>query len=285
MFAEQGEEPEPQPEPEPEPEPEPVNLSASASHNNVPSGADNISQALDGRPETRWSTRALQQPGMWFELDLNDVRLVSGVTLDTAASANDYPQGYIVRLSSERQQWVEVARNERNDRALAVTFSPRPARYIRIEQTGSSDRWWWSIHGLTVTSEKYIPPPSASASHNNVPSGADNIAQALDGRPETRWSTRVLQRPGMWFELDLNNIRTVSGLALDTAASANDYPQGYIVWLSTDRQQWQEVVRNEHNERALDVNFSPRPARYIRIEQTGSSNRWWWSIHGVTVKE
>jgi hypothetical protein len=33
---------------------------------------------------------------------------------------------------------------------LAVNFSPRPARYIRIEQTGSSDRWWWSIHGITI---------------------------------------------------------------------------------------------------------------------------------------
>ncbi len=309
-----------------------VKPSARASHNNVLTGSDNISQALDGRPETRWSTRALQQPGMWFELDLNETRLVNGLALDTVGSANDYPRGYVVRLSTDDRQWEEVARQDQNDRALEVAFSPRPARYIRIEQTGRTTSWWWSINQAIVifaeqggepeTPEEPEPEPeptpepepepapepepkptpepepeptptpepeqinlSATASHNNVASGADNISQALDGRPETRWSSRTVQRPGMWFELDLNDVRLVSGLALDTAGSANDYPQGYIVRLSTDRQQWQEVARNEHNDRALAVNFSPRPARYIRIEQTGSSDRWWWSIHGVTVKE
>jgi hypothetical protein len=87
---------------------------------------------------------------MWFEIDLNETRPVSGLALDTAGSPNDYPRGYVVRLSKDRSQWEEVARNDRNDRALDVTFSPRPARYIRIEQTGSADRWWWSIHGVTI---------------------------------------------------------------------------------------------------------------------------------------
>ena len=89
----------------------------------------------------------------------------------------------------------------------------------------------------------------------------------------------------MWFELDLNQVRTVSGLALDTAGSPNDYPRGYVVSLSSDHKQWIEVARNDRNDRALDIRFAARPARYIRIEQTGSSDRWWWSIHGVTIKE
>jgi len=94
-----------------------------------------------------------------------------------------------------------------------------------------------------------------------------------------------VQRPGMWFELDLNKVRTISGLALDTAGSPNDYPRGYIVRVSTDRQAWTEVARNDQNDRALDVSFSPRTVRYLRIEQTGSAVRWWWSVHGVTVKD
>jgi hypothetical protein len=125
---------------------------------------------------------------------------------------------------------------------------------------------------------------TASASHNNVLSGADNIAQALDGNPNTRWSTRVVQQPGMWFELDLNQVRSVSGLGLDSAGSPNDYPRGYVVRLSTDHSQWVEVARNDRNDRALDISFGSRPARYIRIEQTGSAGSWWWSIHGVSIK-
>ncbi len=114
--------------------------------------------------------------------------------------------------------------------------------------------------------------------------GADNIAQALDGNPATRWSSRALQQPGMWFELDLNQVRSVGGLGLDSAGSPNDYPRGYVVSLSTDHTQWTEVARNDRNDRALDISFGARPARYIRVEQTGSADRWWWSIHGVSIK-
>jgi hypothetical protein len=217
---------------------------------------------------------------MWFQIDLGQVRPVSQLRLNNDPSPRDYPRGYRVRVSTDGQSWSSVAENPLNDGPLAVTFSRRPVRFIRIEQTGQDPAYWWSIHQIEVTAEV---KPSASASHNNVLTGADNIAQALDGKPDTRWSSRALQQPGMWFELDLNEIRTVSRLALDTTGSPNDYPRGYVVRLSTDRQQWVEVARRDQNNAALDVSFAPRPARYLRIEQTGSADRWWWSIHGVTV--
>jgi hypothetical protein len=259
-----------------------VKISPSASHNNVLTGEDNLAQALDGRPETRWSSRALQTPGMWFELDLNSVRPVSGLTLDNSRSPTDFPLGYIVRLSQDRQRWDEVSRNDNNDRPLDVSFSPRQARYLRIELTRGSDRYWWSIYGITVRSDSF--EWNASASHNNNVTGPDNLMQALDGRPETRWSSREQQRPGMWFELDLNKVRTVSGLTLDSARSTQDYPRGYLVRVSTDRNQWVEVARSDRTDRALDISFNPRSARYIRIEQTGSADGWWWSIHRIIVK-
>ncbi len=283
----QPEEPQPEPElpPEGPPEEETLPLSVRSSHYNVRSGVDNILQAIDGKPETRWSSRIPQQPGIWFEIDLNEIRAVSGVALDNAGSPKDYPRGYAVNLSSDGNRWTEVARTPHNDRSLDITFSPYPARYIRIEQIGSDPVCWWSIHDVTVKSSKFTPGITASASHNSVLSGADNVAQALDGRSETRWSTRAVQQPGMWFELDLNQVRTVSGLSLDNTGSPNDYPRGYVVSLSSDHNQWIEVARVDRNNRALDISFGAQPARYIRIEQIGSADRWWWSIHGVTIKE
>ena len=137
------------PPPDP-PDEEPVELSASASHNNVLTGADNLLQALDGWPETRWSTFQPQTPGMWFELDLGQVQAISQVCLNNEPSPHDYPRGYIVCVSEDRAQWEEVARNDHNDRPLDITFSPRQARYIRVEQTGQADQWWWSIHQVTI---------------------------------------------------------------------------------------------------------------------------------------
>jgi hypothetical protein len=70
---------------------------------------------------------------------------------------NDFWQGQFlepdyqtIRLFEDQRNWVEVARNERNTGSIDVSFSPRPARFIRIEQTGCADRWWWSIHRVGI---------------------------------------------------------------------------------------------------------------------------------------
>jgi hypothetical protein len=218
---------------------------------------------------------------MWFQIDLNETRPVSGLALDSTGSPNDYPRGYRVFAAEDRDHWVEVASNSQNDRPLNVTFSPRPVRYLYIEQTGDDPTYWWSVHGIEIYGPVTI---TARASHNNIQTGVDNVAQALDGRPDTRWSSQLPQKPGMWFEFDLNETRLVSGLALDSAGSPDDYPRGYRVFVAEDRDHWVEVASNSQNDRPLNISFSPRPARYIYIEQTGHSDDKWWSIHDVTIR-
>jgi hypothetical protein len=261
--------------------PPPVKMTATASHNNTLYGPDNLQQALDGNPYTRWSTLQAQRPGMWFQIDLGEVKPVAHVRLGNEASPRDYPRGYILKLSTDGQSWETVATRPDNDKELDVSFSPRPARYIRIEQTGSDSFYWWSIHQVAISDETMM---SAEASHNNRRLGTDNLTQAFDGRPETRWSTMAVQTPGMWFELDLGRTQTISGFRFDNAASPNDYPRGYRVKISTDRAHWEEIAANPSNNTPLDVTFKPREVRYIHVEQTGSSDLWWWSIHEIEIK-
>ncbi|MFB0545973.1 MAG: discoidin domain-containing protein, partial [Anaerolineae bacterium] len=151
--------------------PAPAGMSVSASHNNRQQGFDNVRQAIDNNPYTRWSTLQPQRPGMWFQIDLGQVRTLSQVRLDNEPSPLDYPRGYIVKVSRDGHNWTTVADNPLNDRPLNVTFSPRQVRFIRIEQTGSDPVFWWSIHEIGFSGEVR---PSASASHNNVLVGADN---------------------------------------------------------------------------------------------------------------
>jgi len=54
--------------------------------------------------------------------------------------------------------------------------------------------------------------------------------------------------------------------------------------LPTDRTRWAEVAADPNNNAPLDVTFAPQEVRYIRMEQTGRSDRWWWSIHEVKIK-
>jgi hypothetical protein len=263
------------------PPPSTAKVTATASHNNSLYGPDNLQQALDDNPYTRWSTLQAQRPGMWFQIDLGEVKTVAHVRLDNEASPHDYPRGYILKLSTDGKSWETVTTRPDNDRELDVSFSPHQARYIRIEQTGSDPFYWWSIHQIFISSE---PMMSAEASHNNRKLGPDNLTQALDGHPETRWSTMAVQTPGMWFELDLGRLRTIRGFRFDNTPSPNDYPRGYRVKVSTDKARWEEIAANPNNNAPLDVAFAPREVRYIRVEQTGSSDRWWWSIHEIEIK-
>ncbi len=265
----------------PVPPPPVGQMKATASHNNVYQGYDNLTQALDNNLYTRWSTTQPQKPGMWFQLDLGQPQTVTQVQLDNANSPNDYPRGYIVKISLNGQTWETVAENPNNDKPVNVVFTAREIRFIRVEQTGSTDRWWWSIHEVLVSGQVRV---TGRASDNNVLTGADNVLQALDSDLATRWSTRTFQRPSQWFEVDLNTMRTLKRLIVDSTNSPNDYPRGYIISLSTDQRNWTEVARNDHNTSSIDLSFSPQPARFIRIEQTGSADQWWWSIHRIGVE-
>ncbi len=252
----------------------------SASHNNVQAGPDNLQQAIDGNPSTRWSTFGRQTPGMWFQVDLQEIKTIARVSLDNNASPLDYPRGYHIHLSTDGRTWTTVAEKPTNDRPVKATFSPRSARYVRLEQTGNTDGWWWSIHELTIDD---AVKPTVRSSHSNVLTGSDNLGNALDGDPNTRWSTLFPQRAGMWFEIDLQQTQFVRGLRLDGAGSASDYPRGYVIRLSVEGQQWVEVARNASNTQAVNETFPEHLARYIHIEQTGWSLRWWWSIHEIEV--
>ena len=266
----------------PPPTPPPAGkITATASHNNTQQGVDNLTQAFDNNAATRWSTLEPQKPGMWFQLDLGQAQTATQIQLDNANSPNDYPRGYIVEVSQNGQTWETVAENQNNDKPVNVVFTSRTIRFIRIEQTGSADRWWWSIHEVGVSAQVRV---TGRASHNNVMEGVDNVLQALDGNPNTRWSTRTVQRPGQWFEIDLSTVRTLKRLIVDNATSPNDYPRGYIISLSQDQRTWTELARNDHNSAPIDISFSARTARFVRIEQTGSSDQWWWSIHRIGVE-
>ncbi len=115
---------------------------------------------------------------------------------------------------------------------------------------------------------------SASPSDANAPT-----PRAFDGDIGTRWATGTPQVNGQWFQVDMGSTNTVSGLVLDASGSPGDYPRGYQVTLSNDGITWSSPVASGAGSLVTNVTFTPHPARYIRITQTGSAPGLWWSIH------
>jgi hypothetical protein len=123
------------------------NLKATASHDN-----GNAHNALDGNRSSRWSTGRPMKPGDWFVLDLGVESTISGLTLDTRNSSNDYPRGYEVYVSFDGGSWGKPILTGKGTRPITEIKFEKPVqtRFVKILQTGSSDSWHWSIHELKL---------------------------------------------------------------------------------------------------------------------------------------
>ena len=94
----------------------------------------------------------VQANGMYFQLDFGAPASMSGVTLDSSGSrTGDAPVSFAVLISDDGVAFEVVASgNGDADGITTVSFDVRTARFLRIQQFGSSATNWWSIHEIVV---------------------------------------------------------------------------------------------------------------------------------------
>ena len=110
-----------------------------------------------------------------------------------------------------------------------------------------------------------------------------DIANALDNNPNTRWATRETQRPGEFFEINFNTVKTFNNIVLDSNASPDDYPRRYDISVSQDGSNWTRLETGIDNQSEIEIILPVQTAQYLRIEQNGSSSSQWWSIHELKI--
>ncbi len=117
---------------------------------------------IDGDPASRWLTNRPQAGNEWVDVVFDEPRAIVRMDLvATARSTGDYPRHVVVTVSSgggDTVAWqgdplVLLAAGFRRAPALPVMRIPlsgAPIRHLRIRQTGSSDKWYWSIDELRL---------------------------------------------------------------------------------------------------------------------------------------
>ncbi len=264
--------------------PVPETGSTSASNN---SGDSRF--AVDNNTNTRWTTRQNQRPGQVFQLDLGEAQTIGKVILDSRNSPGDHPAGYSLSTSTNGSDYSVAATGAGSEGMTQINFSDRSVRYIRITQTGTKSNRWWSIHDINV----------GEATANPIDNGGSNLdrsnwvmyasnsngdtSKATDGAASSRWATRETQRDGQWFEIDLSKSESFNKIVLESQDNPNDYPRQYTVLVSDDGSDWRTVLTGTGSSADTTISFARQTAQYIRIEQSGSDNRHWWSIHEVNV--
>jgi endoglucanase Acf2 len=105
-------------------------------------------------------------------------------------------------------------------------------------------------------------------------SNGGDVGNMLDGNAQSRWTSGQQQVAGQWIVIDLQQVRTFDTVNLN-AGNANDYPHGYRVLVSNDGVNWNPVTTGGGAGQSTVINFARQNARYLRIEQTGTSSSWW----------
>lgn len=250
----------------------------SASNN---SGA--LSNLYDGNNKTRWTTKAVKQQGQYIEIDLAGSYLIDQVLLNSWNSPADYPEAYSVYTSIDGESWGEPVAFGVGQTITEVNFPATQARYVKIIQEGTSSQYWWSIDELYIN-QRVTKQLDSSNWSLSASSNSNKLVNALDGDVSTRWDTGVQQADGQYLLVDLGSEQTFDRIVLDSEASKNDYPRNYAISVSDDNSNWQTVVYNGAGDSATTtIDFHDKTARYIKIEQTGSSSKYYWSVHELAI--
>jgi hypothetical protein len=110
--------------------------------------------AIDGDFLTRWGTLTKQKPGMFFQVDLSETRLVGGFSLFLGDFLSDYPRGLKILVSAGAGDWQEILATTFAEyawchgqlvRRNTYRFPPTAIRHLQLIQTGADPNYWWSI--------------------------------------------------------------------------------------------------------------------------------------------
>jgi hypothetical protein len=144
------------------------------------------------------------------------------------------------------------------------------------------------------------PIPDRSAWTVTASDAPQDAYFAIDGDLETRWGSARPQSPGMWFEVDLGGKTEVGGVVLRSGRFGHDTPRAIRVETRGEDGVWSPAVALDkpviglvlsngtidlRSEATIEVGFSPRAARAIRISLTAADRKWDWSIVELAVKE
>ena len=107
--------------------------------------------SVNGDIYTFWSTGQPQQGGEWFMIDMGASKPISRIELENSWCPYDYPRGFTVSVSDDGETWSDpVASGEGTQSITSISIPPQNTRFIRIEQTGKHEKYWWSIADLRL---------------------------------------------------------------------------------------------------------------------------------------
>jgi len=192
-----------------------------------------------------------------------------------------YP-GLMESMKRQDDEWIASAltyvRNSFGNAGSAVSAA-EVARVRSVTRDRTQPYTVEELAEFTPVSLDVMKTWELSASH-----GGEHVRAAIDGNPNSRYSTNGSMKPGMWFAFNMRQPYNVTSLVLDTQKSRGDYPRGYAISISDDGKNWSSpIVEGKSKNAITEIRFPAGvSAQFVKIEQTGQHGLF-WSIHELKV--
>ena len=98
---------------------------------------------------TRFSTGRPTIGDEFLSIDMHAARFVSGV-YTKEPSMGDYGRHFQINVSLDGNTFTQVADQDGMTGAYEIRFKPVLARFVRINQTGTTTAEWWSVHDCKI---------------------------------------------------------------------------------------------------------------------------------------
>ena len=112
-----------------------------------------ISNAIDGKLESRWSTGDGQKPGNYFQIDFGESLSFDRIEMAVGPFGDDYPKGYAVYATNDTAILGSPIASGAGAAITRIDVPVQNARYVRIVSTDSDWRYW-SIGEINVSGWK-----------------------------------------------------------------------------------------------------------------------------------
>ncbi len=125
-----------------------------------------ITNIVDGRYDTYWTTDTPQKSGMSIVMDLGTTQDVCKIYFHLGEALLDFPRGYNIETSLDGLNWQKVYSYGDVGGSLfwehthpvymvyddhyAAAFKPSACRFVRITLTESDERYFWTISELKI---------------------------------------------------------------------------------------------------------------------------------------
>ena len=123
-----------------------LNCSATASTGENLGAQYSAKNAVDGNPQTRWSS-AFSDP-QWLQVDLGAIHTVNGVELDWEAA---FGKSYEIEVSENGRDFHRVYRTDTGKGGVeTIAITPQAARYIRLRGLKRGTEYGYSLWEFKV---------------------------------------------------------------------------------------------------------------------------------------